>query len=644
MDLRELRIGVNVDSNGAIGEIKAINKELDKTSSSAEQVEKAAQTLGNKIKASIGRGGGGLESFGNSLTSIGSNMQATGLKMSLATAPLSIAMKRSKDNVLALSGEIGKVMTLADKDILPQDKLEKTIRSMSDDVNIMQEEIADGFYEALSSGVDSEQVTDFVKANAKLTKAGFTTMGTAIDATTTVLNAYGNEAYKVSKIHDIFVKTQDKGKITVDELASSIGRVIPTAAAAGVNLDQLGAAYSILTAKGQNAQIATTTLNSLLQELSTSGSKSNKALIQSTGKSFQELMQNGEDIEYVLTKVNDVAESAGLSLADMFGNANASKAANSLFGSGFAAMRDVMNNAAGTTDANYEEIQNTDAEQYKKTMNEIRNTGMDVAKDMLPLMKDLANVMKSLSGIYNSFGEVGRKRIAKGLAGMMIGGPALTTFGTGFKILGGGFKKLGQFMKFLSGDGKAATAGLGQVADAASEVAGVGVTAGKAVSGTADGLSLVQKTAAAASGSLGALSAVLGGLAAGYGVYKGLDYLREKRVKREKVRQEKYVDSYMRKINRPIGYSPKPHKLGLTEVPYDNYLASLHKGERVLTKEEARDYSDQKYRAPSENHTHIEPTITININAQGNQEPIRIARECERAIDEYFRKLRLQRV
>ena len=41
-----------------------------------------------------------------------------------------------------------------------------------------------------------------------------------------------------------------------------------------------------------------------------------------------------------------------------------------------------------------------------------------------------------------------------------------------------------------------------------------------------------------------------------------------------------------------MGNVPTPqHATGLGYVPWDGYIASLHQGERVLTRREARDYN-----------------------------------------------------
>lgn len=84
----------------------------------------------------------------------------------------------------------------------------------------------------------------------------------------------------------------------------------------------------------------------------------------------------------------------------------------------------------------------------------------------------------------------------------------------------------------------------------------------------------------------------------------------------------------------------KGHKTGLTEVPYDDYYARLHKGERVLTAGEAKEYNQTKSETTT---TNVNPTINITINAQ-KTDATDIAAKCEREINKYFRNLRLQRI
>ena len=49
---------------------------------------------------------------------------------------------------------------------------------------------------------------------------------------------------------DMLIMTQNLGKTTVDELASSMGKVIPTAKSLNVDLDELCGSYAVMTANG----------------------------------------------------------------------------------------------------------------------------------------------------------------------------------------------------------------------------------------------------------------------------------------------------------------------------------------------------------------------------------------------------------
>lgn len=672
-DLRNLSTRIEVDAKGAIENIEKVNKELDETVEKSKKVEEAAKTIGQKLKQGLANAGQYADKFGIGLMTIGGAMQKTGVKLTAATLPISMALKKAIPEAMSLDTALRKVSTLADSEILPVSKLKKEVREISDLEGIDQKDIAEGFYQALSSGVATKDVNDFVKRNVDLTRAGFTNMATAIDATTTVLNAYGDKAYDVTKIHDIFVTTQNKGKILVDDLAQSIGNVIPTAQAANINIDQLGAAYAILTNQGQNAQRATTNLNAMIQELALNGTKANTIIRQNTGQSFKELMANGKNIKEMLVLIQDEAQKSGLELSDMFGSVTAQKAAEAIIKSDFAGMRDLMLNSDGTTKETAETTKG-DEHEWQQAMVQLKNTLMDVGKDLVPPLMDLVGYAQNLAKKYNALPEDTKKNVAKWIGRTVLAGPAMTLAGTGASVVGALFKGLGKILKLASGDTLLKTAADGTKAVA--DLAGAGGNATGAVDEVTKALSPIQGAAAGATSGLGALIPLLktvGGLAAiaglAYTGYKTYEYYDKNPKKAEEsvklntgltwlgagsigtsnpLAMFAWSKHQNKKKNQPEihYYNPnaKSHRLGLTEVPYDNYLASLHEGERVLTKDEAREYSQDRYGKAQELHTHIEPQIQITINATESQRPMDIAKAVNEGIDDYFRNLRLQRV
>ena len=158
-------------------------------------------------------------------------------------------------------------------------------------------------------------------------------------------------ADKVSTVSDMLVQTQNKGKVTVGELASSMGKIIPTANASNVSLEQLCAGYAIMTSKGIAAAETTTYMNSMLNELSKSGSTTDKLLRQKMGGSFAELMASGKTLGEILGGIQEEASKSGLALSDMFSSSEAGKAAMSLLSNGVdgfnSSVQDMVNSVGG---------------------------------------------------------------------------------------------------------------------------------------------------------------------------------------------------------------------------------------------------------------------------------------------------------
>ena len=381
-----------------------------------------ADKAGKKFSDRLGDMGKKVNDFGQKAGKIGGTLTK---KLSLPLIAVGTAGTK-----MALDVETGikKITTLADKEILPESKIRKEVRAISDATGIAQTEIAEAIYSALSAGVESEKVLEFVRSGIDLTRAGFTSMETAIDATTTVLNAYGDDAFDVSKIHDIFVQTQDKGKISVDELGSSIGRVIPTASSLGINIDQLGASYAILTAKGQNAQLATTNLNAMLGEMGKSGSVVDETLRELTGKGFAQLIDEGMNVGEVLNLLNDYAIENDLSLKDMFGSMNAGSAAVTLLSDGvegFNSRLEDMDNATGKTAENAETME-TGWIKVQKATTQMKNALIEFGAMVAPIVEQVANKISELVDWFNSLDDSTKEMIGKAALFVIALGPMMT--------------------------------------------------------------------------------------------------------------------------------------------------------------------------------------------------------------------------
>ena len=156
-----------------------------------------------------------------------------------------------------------------------------------------------------------------------------------------------------------------------------MGKVIPTANASGVALDQLCAGYAIMTANGVATAESTTYLNSMMNELGKSGSTTDKILREQTGKSFSELMAGGASLADVLEIVDGAAKQTE-EYGDMFSSAEAAKAGMILLGDSaesFNSTLGEMRKSTGATDTAFEKMQTTSYD-IKIALNELKNTTM----------------------------------------------------------------------------------------------------------------------------------------------------------------------------------------------------------------------------------------------------------------------------
>lgn len=166
----------------------------------------------------------------------------------------------------AFEKEWANVTTMLSVSRLETEKMKHELQMISPTLGSTTE-LAKGMYQVLSASIEPAKAIEFLGTAAKSAKAGVTETKIAVDALTTVINAYGMEAEKASDISDIMFATVKRGKLTYGELATSLGTVIPVAATVGVEFEEVAAAVATLTRQGVIAQKATMQLRQVMMAI-----------------------------------------------------------------------------------------------------------------------------------------------------------------------------------------------------------------------------------------------------------------------------------------------------------------------------------------------------------------------------------------
>lgn len=403
--------------------LKEVNEQLKFGKASIEEYTEKVQKAGEKVK------------------NAGSGMTKT------VTAPILAAGAASAKMAMDFEDSMAKVSTIADATEVPMDEMQKAILNLSNQTGISSEEIAQNIYDSISAGQKTGDAVNFVSNSTKLAKAGFADAGAALDVLTTIMNAYGLKASEVTNVSDMLIQTQNLGKTTVADLASSMGKVIPTANAYGVSLDELCAGYAIMTANGVATAESTTYMNGMLNELGKSGTNVSKTLKEKTGKTFKELMDSGMSLSDVLKIISDAATENNKSFGDMWSSSEAGKAGMILLGDSaenFNGVLEQMQNSAGATNTAFEKL-DTNSTKIKKATNELKNDAIDLGttlmEELAPIIENIAEKISQFTEWFNGLSESEKQMIIQ--IGLIVAaiGPLLIVIGTvvssGAKIIGG---------------------------------------------------------------------------------------------------------------------------------------------------------------------------------------------------------------
>ena len=327
----------------------------------------------------------------SSMTVAAGNLIADFVKS--ASSKMAELVTSSVDIGASFETALAKVSTIADTSKVSVGDLNKQILDTSGSMGVAAADIAEAAYQAISAGQDTANAVAFAGQASKLAAAGFTSSSSAVDILTTALNAYGLSADQATHVSDVLLTTQNLGKTSVDELSSSMGKVIPLAAAYGVTVENLSSGLAVMTANGIATAEATTYTKSMLNELGDAGSTVGKILQKQTGKSFAQLNAEGKSLGDVLQILYKSVGGSSTAFAGLWSSVEAGTGALSLASGGAEHFNDVlsqMQNSAGATETAYETMTDTFQHKVETMQTAAQNFSITLYDSLEPTLGDVA--------------------------------------------------------------------------------------------------------------------------------------------------------------------------------------------------------------------------------------------------------------
>lgn len=328
-----------------------------------------------------------------------------------------IALEKRMANVMTISQQINQATVGSFTD---------QIVDLSKDLTQSSNQLADGLYQIVSTGFDGADAMTILGVAAKGASAGLTTTEASSRALLGVLKAYGLGAGDAANVMDIMFQTVNKGVISFEELAQNLGDVVPMAAAAGVEFDDLSAAYAAITLTGIPAAEAATALNGMMTRMMAPTRDLSNAMRELGYDSAASAVQ--QDGLYVV--VNKLAKATGGSseaITKLFVDVRATRAVLALAandGKNYADTYQGIASAverAGATQRAFQMQMDTTAGQWQMFVNRSKALGMDLGRALLPVLQAVGEAVSVFAGaLADAPGPL--KEIGAGLLAVTAGG------------------------------------------------------------------------------------------------------------------------------------------------------------------------------------------------------------------------------
>jgi TP901 family phage tail tape measure protein len=434
-----MSVRINVGATFDARDLQRAQKELD-------ALKRQADTLGARMNAL----GGQFQTAGRSISRVGSTMTRS---VTLPIVGAGVAAVRTASDFETSFAQIEGLVGVTGDEL---EALRDAAINLGPTFGKSAGEAAEAMFFITSAGLRGEEAVEALESALKASASGLGDVATIADLTTSVMNAYGSDTMDAAKATDILTAAVREGKLAPDELAGSIGSVLPLASAMGVDFNEVGAAFAAMSRTGTDASQASTQLRGIMTALLKPTAEAEAAL-EDMGLSSAGLREQIRDegllsvLETLASEFDDNDEAA----AQVFGNVRALSGVLDLMGGNADATREIFANMADTTgilDDAFAVTSETSAFQMQQAMAELKGIFLELGEILLPFIKDFVEGFRGMIETFQNLSPEQKEQAVRFAAiaaavgpVLIIVGKLLTAFGTLIKtavILGKGIALL----------------------------------------------------------------------------------------------------------------------------------------------------------------------------------------------------------
>lgn len=261
-----------------------------------------------------------------------SGLQSASRKLAAMSAGFVALGGVSIRNVLKLNEGMANVSTLLNDGGKEVFKLKTEVQDLAKESGKSTEDLANGLYEVVSALGDTEEKMNQLKVASTAAIAGRSSTLESIKLLAAVTKGYGDTSEEaMKKVSDLSFLTVKLGQTTFPELAASMGRVIPTAAALNVQQEELFATFATMTGVTGNTAEVSTQVASVFRAM-LKPTESLQKVVSKLGYSSASTMVKQLGLAKSLQILGDEVDNDQDKLAKMFNRAEGMTAVFSLLG------------------------------------------------------------------------------------------------------------------------------------------------------------------------------------------------------------------------------------------------------------------------------------------------------------------------